>query len=49
MALIPVATNVDALIALAATAVATWGMITYEVLRYRDARQRMRHPQEVPA
>jgi low temperature requirement protein LtrA len=49
VALIPVATNVDALIALAATAVATWGMITYEVLRYRDARQRMRHPQEVPA
>jgi low temperature requirement protein LtrA len=48
-ALIPVATEVDALVALAATAVACWGMITYEVLRYREARQRMRHPQEVPA
>jgi low temperature requirement protein LtrA len=48
-ALIPVATEIDALFALAATAVAAWGMITYEVLRYREARQRMRHPQEVPA
>jgi low temperature requirement protein LtrA len=48
-ALIPVATEIDALLALAATAVAAWGMITYEVLRYREARQRMRHPQEVPA
>jgi low temperature requirement protein LtrA len=49
LALIPVATQVDALYALAATAVACWGMITYEVLRYREARHRMRHPQEVPA
>jgi low temperature requirement protein LtrA len=48
-ALIPVATEIDALPALAATAVACWGMITYEVVRYREARQRMRHPQEVPA
>jgi low temperature requirement protein LtrA len=47
--LIPVATEVDALWALSATAVAAWGMITYEVLRYREARQRMRHHQEVPA
>jgi low temperature requirement protein LtrA len=48
-ALIPVATQIDALLALAATALAVWGMITYEVVRYRDARERMRHPQEVPA
>ena len=49
VALVPVATQVDAIVALAATVVACWGMITYEVVRYRDARQRMRHPQEVPA
>ncbi len=49
VALIPVATEIDALLALAATTVACWGMITYEVLRYREARHRMRHPQEVHA
>jgi low temperature requirement protein LtrA len=49
VALIFVAHEVDALLALAATALACWGMITYEVVRYRDARERMRHPQEVPA
>jgi low temperature requirement protein LtrA len=49
LALIPIAAEVDALIALAATAAACWAMITYEVVRYREQRYRMRHYEEVPA
>ncbi len=49
LVLIPVAHEVDALIALTLVALAWWVMITYELLRYGDARHRMRHTQEMPA
>ncbi len=49
LALIPIAHQVDALIALALVAVAWWVMITYELLRYGEQRHRMRHTEEMPA
>jgi len=42
LALIPVATEVDALVALAAVAVLTAGLITYEAIHFAEARARMR-------
>jgi low temperature requirement protein LtrA len=42
VALIPVATEVDALIALALAAVVTSGVILYEALRYAEGRHRIR-------
>ena len=41
VALIPVATRVDALVALAVAAL-TAGLIAYEAIRFRDARKRIR-------
>jgi low temperature requirement protein LtrA len=49
IALIPVAQEVDALVALALVGVAWWALIAYELLRYGDARQRYRHTEEMPA
>jgi low temperature requirement protein LtrA len=49
LALIAPATQVDAVLALVAVGVAWWSLIAYELVRYRDQRQRMRHPQEVHA
>ncbi len=49
LALIPVAHEADALIALAIAAAACWTLIAYELLRYGDARQRYRHTEELPA
>ncbi len=46
LALIPVAHEADALIALAIAAAACWTLIAYELLRYGDARQRYRHTEE---
>jgi low temperature requirement protein LtrA len=46
-ALIPVAHEVDALPALAIVAAACCGLIAYEALRFREARDRIRHAQEV--
>jgi low temperature requirement protein LtrA len=43
LALIPVATEVDALVAMALAAALTSAVIAYEVLRYRDARRQIRH------
>jgi low temperature requirement protein LtrA len=43
IALIPVATEVDALIALGVTAALTVAVVGYEVLRYADARRELRH------
>jgi low temperature requirement protein LtrA len=43
LALIPVGTNVDALLALALAAAVTSGVIAFEAIRYADARQRIRH------
>jgi low temperature requirement protein LtrA len=42
LGLIPLATRVDALIALAAVTAATCGLITYEATRYSEARARVR-------
>jgi low temperature requirement protein LtrA len=42
LALIPLATEVDALIALAGAAAVTSGLIAYEAIRFAEARQRMR-------
>jgi hypothetical protein len=42
VALIPVATEVDALVALALAAALTSGVIAYEALRYAEARHRIR-------
>jgi low temperature requirement protein LtrA len=47
LALIPVTHRVDALPALAIVAVAACALIAYEALRFRDARDRVRHAQEV--
>ena len=47
-ALIPVAHEVDALVALAIVAVACCGLIAYEAIRFRDARDRVRHTEEMP-
>ena len=41
-ALIPVATSVDALVALALVAALASGMIAYEAIRFREARKRIR-------
>jgi low temperature requirement protein LtrA len=42
LALIPVAIEVDALVALALAAALTSGVVLYEVIRYREARHRIR-------
>jgi low temperature requirement protein LtrA len=44
VALVPVATAVPALLALALVAATACGLIAYEVLHYREARERIRHP-----
>lgn len=49
LALIPVAHEVDAIVALTLVAVAFWSLIAYELLRYGEARQRYRHTEELPA
>jgi low temperature requirement protein LtrA len=46
LALIPVALEVDALIALACAAALTSALIAYEAIRFREARDRIRHEQE---
>jgi low temperature requirement protein LtrA len=43
VALIPVATEIDALVAMALAAALTSAVIAYEVIRYRDARRQIRH------
>jgi low temperature requirement protein LtrA len=43
VALIPLATQVDAIVALAMTAALTAAVIGYEVLRYAEARRKLRH------
>jgi low temperature requirement protein LtrA len=43
VALIPVGTEVDALVALALTAALTAGVVGYEVIRYAEARREIRH------
>jgi low temperature requirement protein LtrA len=48
VALIPVAHQVDAIVALLLVAVAWWTLIAYELLRYGEQRQRMRHTEEMP-
>ena len=47
LALIPLATEVDALVAVLLVAVVTCGLIAYEAIRFREARHRVRHSQEV--
>ena len=42
LALIPLATEIDALAALAIAAAVTSGLISYEAIRFREARARMR-------
>jgi low temperature requirement protein LtrA len=49
LAFIPAATEMDALVALAAVAAVTTLLIAYEALRFREARMRLRHPQEAHA
>lgn len=44
LALIPVATAVSALLALALVAVVSCGLIAFEVMRYNEARRRIRKP-----
>jgi low temperature requirement protein LtrA len=43
LALIPAATSISALLALGLVALAACGLIAFEVIRYTDARQRIRH------
>jgi low temperature requirement protein LtrA len=43
LALIPLATEVDALVALGLAAALTSAVVAYEVLRYADARRQLRH------
>jgi hypothetical protein len=43
LALIPLGTEVDAVVALALAAALTSAVIAFEALRYADARQRVRH------
>jgi hypothetical protein len=43
LALIPVGTEVDALVALALAALVTSSVIAYEAVRYAEARARIRH------
>ena len=47
LALIPVATEVDALVAVMLVALVTCALIAYEAIRFREARDRIRHAQEV--
>jgi low temperature requirement protein LtrA len=47
LALIPIATEVDALIAVLLVAAVSCGLIAYEAIRFREARDRVRHRQEV--
>ena len=49
LALLPLATEVDALVALAAVTAVCVGLIAYEAIRFREARDRVRHPRSVPA
>ena len=49
LALVPVATEVDALITVAALNVPLWAMIAYETSRYGDNRYRLRHGIDLPA
>jgi hypothetical protein len=49
LALIPVAHSVDALPALSIVAAACCGLIAYEAIRFREARDRVRHANEVLA
>jgi low temperature requirement protein LtrA len=49
LVLIPVAPEVDALVALAVVTVVMIALIAYEALRLREARMRVRHPQEAHA
>jgi low temperature requirement protein LtrA len=49
LALIPVAHSVDALPALSIVAAACCGLIAYEAIRFREARDRVRHATEVLA
>src|SRR4051794_11818776 len=46
-ALVPVVHRIDALAALAVVAVACCGLIAYEAIRFREARDRVRHAQEI--
>ncbi len=43
LALIPLATSADALVALLAVAAVCIGLVLYETIRFRDARDRIRH------
>ena len=49
LAFIPLATELDAIVALAAVAVITVTLVTYERITRAAARDRVRHPQEVVA
>ena len=49
LAFIPLATEVDALVALAIVTAVMTMLIAYEALRFREARMRVRHPQEAHA
>ena len=49
LAFIPLATEVEALVALAIVSAVMILLIAYEALRFREARMRVRHPQEAPA
>jgi low temperature requirement protein LtrA len=49
LAFIPVATEMDALAALTVVAAVTTLLIAYEALHFREARMRLRHPQEAHA
>ncbi len=42
-ALAPLATQLDPLLALGAVVAVLWALIAYEAIRYREARQRIRH------
>ncbi len=49
LALIPIAGEVDAIVALAIVSAVMVGLIAYEAVRFREARSRIRHPQEAHA
>jgi hypothetical protein len=44
LALIPLARVLPALLELGLVALAAWGMLAFELVRYTDTRQRVRHP-----
>jgi low temperature requirement protein LtrA len=48
LALIPLATAVPALLALGLVAAAACGLILFEVIRFTEARQRIRHRDPAP-